>query len=160
CLAGVSSSGLGGFFPYLASYSAANSASFSGWQTKHCESGRLCCLHQSPFALHSAEYLASHWPQIFSQTPCSLHHSPLWSWAFFSATGSGFFSGLASGVAVWLQPTISNAAAGITNTRQVANRTNFIVSSLDRDLLGKPGRGGRGPVPRSGPDPFGFLFPI
>ena len=39
----------GGFLPNLASYWAANFPSSSGWQTKHCDSGRLCCWHQSPF---------------------------------------------------------------------------------------------------------------
>ena len=33
----------------LASCWAANFASSSGWQAKHCESGRSCCWHQSPF---------------------------------------------------------------------------------------------------------------
>lgn len=42
-------SGFGGCLPYLASYCAANLASSSGWHLKHCESGRSCSLHQSPF---------------------------------------------------------------------------------------------------------------
>ena len=42
-------SGLGGFFPYFASYSAANWASSFGLQRKHCDFGRSCALHQSPF---------------------------------------------------------------------------------------------------------------
>src|SRR5262249_51767909 len=70
-------SGFGGFLPYFASYWAANSASFSGWHAKHCESGRSCSLHQSPLALKSATSFTWHKAQTFSGTPCSSHHQPL-----------------------------------------------------------------------------------
>jgi hypothetical protein len=42
-------SALGGCLPYFASYSAANLASSLGSQRKHCDFGRSCSLHQSPF---------------------------------------------------------------------------------------------------------------
>ena len=83
-----SASGFGGFSPYLASYSAANSASFSGWQMKHCDSGRLCFSHQSPFALKSATSLVSHWAQTSSGTPCSLHHQPSCVWPAIATLSS------------------------------------------------------------------------
>ncbi len=69
-------SGLGGCLPYLASYWAANLASSSGWQTKHCESGRSCSAHQSPFFWNSAASFELHSAQTSSGTPCSLHHQP------------------------------------------------------------------------------------
>ena len=53
--------GLGGFLPYLASYSAANLSASFGLQRKHCDFGRLCSLHQSPFRWYSAATLALHW---------------------------------------------------------------------------------------------------
>src|SRR6185295_17453353 len=70
--------GFGGCLSYLASYWAANSASFSGWQTKHCESGRSWVSHQSPLALNSAVSFKLHWAQTSSGTPCSSHHQPSW----------------------------------------------------------------------------------
>ena len=70
---GFFSSGLGGFLPYFASYSAANLASSFGLQRKHCDSGRLCSLHQSPFCWYSAATFALHCAQMSSGTPCSVH---------------------------------------------------------------------------------------
>src|SRR5262245_58168754 len=69
-------SGLGGFLLYFASYFSANLASSSGWQMKHCESGRSCLVHQSPSALNLAASFGLHWAQISSGTPCSSHHQP------------------------------------------------------------------------------------
>jgi len=53
-------SGFGGFCPYFASYSAATLAASFGLQRKHCDSGRLCAWHQSPFRWYSAATLELH----------------------------------------------------------------------------------------------------
>src|SRR5207248_2690016 len=78
CSCSSPSCGFGGFLPYFASCCAANSTSFSGWQRKHCESGRSCSLHQSPLALKLATSFTLHRAQTSSGTPCSLHHQPSW----------------------------------------------------------------------------------
>src|SRR4029079_5969302 len=57
----------------------------SGWQTKHCESGRSWSRHQSPLALWASATLGSHWPQSSSGMPCSLHHHPSWASAVAAA---------------------------------------------------------------------------
>src|SRR6478672_7399603 len=74
-----SSSVGGGSLPYLARYWAANFSLYSGWQMKHCESGRSCFSHQSPFAFISFATLLLHRAQTSSGTPCSAHHQALWS---------------------------------------------------------------------------------
>src|SRR5262245_61246526 len=83
-LAFCSSSVGGGSLPYLARYWAANFSLCSGWQMKHCESGRSCSLHQSPFFLYSAATLELHRAQSCSGTPCSAHHQSLWSSCFLA----------------------------------------------------------------------------
>src|SRR5689334_5636557 len=87
-------SGFGGCLPYLASYNAANLASSSGWQTKHCDSGRSCFAHQSPLALNSFAILELHCAQTSSGTPCSLHHQLSCVWVeTFSALSEGALLG-------------------------------------------------------------------
>ena len=53
-----------------------DSQCFSGWQMKHCELGRSCSLHQSPFFLNTAASFSSQSPHSASGTPCSSHHQP------------------------------------------------------------------------------------
>ncbi len=89
-------SGLGGFLPYFASYSAANFSARFGLQRKHCDSGRLCSLHQSPFCLYSAATLTLHCAQMSSGTPCSTHQLAATGVAAGAAFGvSGPFVALA-----------------------------------------------------------------
>src|SRR5262245_29351778 len=99
--------GFGGFSPYLASYSAANSASFSGWQTKHCESGRSCLLHQSPLALKSPTSFTLHRAHTSSGTPCSSHHQPSRPWPAFTTLPS--LAGVAATFSVDLLQALSEA---------------------------------------------------
>src|SRR5438132_5106485 len=90
----------GGCLPYLARYSAANLSLNLGSHLKHCDSGRSCSLHQSPFFLNSAASLALHWPHISSGTPCSAHHQPLWSSPFLlSFVASTTLAGICISVA-------------------------------------------------------------
>lgn len=68
--------GLGGFCPNFASYTFANLSARLGLQRKHCDSGRSCSSHQSPFSLKLATSEESHRAHSSSGTPCSGHHQP------------------------------------------------------------------------------------
>src|SRR5262245_55765740 len=100
-----SSLGLGGFFPNRASYSAASSC--SGWQIKHCDSGRSCSSHQSPLALKSATSLLLHWAHTSSGTPCSSHHHPSWLCPSLAAS-------VAAGAVAFMPPVVLLQPANMT----------------------------------------------
>lgn len=119
--------GLGGFLPYFASYSAASLSANFGLQRKHCDSGRLCSLHQSPAFFNSAAIFALHCAHSSSGTPCSVHQP-----ATVQASAAGAADWGASGpfVALRPQPPITRATITITESRPI--RIHTIVSSSIR----------------------------
>src|SRR5579885_1532044 len=80
---GMFSVGSGGSLPYFARCLAAYLSLSEGSQMKHWDLARSCSLHQSPLSLKALATLALHMLHSSSGTPCSSHHQPLWSWAFF-----------------------------------------------------------------------------
>src|SRR3990172_10997294 len=150
-------SGVCGFLPNFASYSATNLASSFGLQRKHCDSGRLCSLHQSPFCWYSAASFALHWAHISSGTPCSLHHHPLWS----SVVAAGVAGCAPSGpvVAVFPQPAARNPAS-VSKENEVtrAQDINSIESSIRPVPVVKLRRNRLGHAPRFRVGLFSRLF--
>src|SRR6516225_4176710 len=137
-----SSSVGGGSLPYFAWYAAANfSLSFAS-HLKHCDFGRSCSLHQSPFFLKSAATLALHCPQTSSGTPCSAHHQLLCACVVASLSAAGL-----SVSDTFLHPPATRQNTANNRDSAPLQTLKRMILSLSMNLFGKLSCGSGGSLP-------------